>query len=173
MSSQASNNLILPGKRLDKLMNVAEAMHSSGLSTEFVFLALRLGLRYEGVGDLMVMWFEDSDPEVKDDIIADLQAEIDETSEMVIPARLEKEDYLRFDNLETIAKDVMKFKNGLKTEIERWGGISKLAKETGIPQSSLSRFFSTPSMPRRSTLEKIAKAMHLQTSQILSDWLSS
>lgn len=172
MSTQPTDTITFNRKRFDQLIEVARAMSSAGYSDEFVFSIFKLGMRYEGTGDLMIMWFEEDDPELKDEIIADLQAEIDEESEAIIPERLQNKDYLRFDDLEAIAKDVMRFKNQLKTEVERWGGISRLAKETGIPQSSLSRFFISPSMPRRSTLEKIARAMHLQSSQLLSDWIS-
>ncbi len=172
MSTQPTDRITFNGKRFDQLLEIARAMLSAGFSDEFVFSILRLGTRNEGIGDLMIMWFEEEDHELKDEIIADLQAEIDEESEAIFPERFQKQDYLRFDNLEAIAKDVMKFKNQLKTEVERWGGISKLAKETGIPQSSLSRFFASPSMPRRTTLEKIAQALNLSTSTLLADWIS-
>ena len=130
-----------------------------------------LAMKYEGVFELMVMWSEESDRELKSDIIADLQEEIDEEekSEILSPAPL-KEEYLHFDNLDEIAKDIMEFKKTLKIEVDRWGGINQLAKETGIPQPSLSRFFTTPSLPRRTTLEKIAKALSLKSSAFLSKY---
>lgn len=150
---------------------IANTMLAVGTSREFVASIIWLAFRYEGIYDLLIMWSTENDPELKDEIIADLQEEIDESSKVLLPKRLEKENYLHFDNLDEIAKDVMAFKKNLKTEIERWGGISKLSKETGIPQSSLSRFLNTPSLPRRITLEKIAKAMKLQDTHFLSQWL--
>lgn len=75
-----------------------------------------------------------------------------------------------FDDLAEIANDVMSFKNALRTEVDRWGGITKLAETTGIPQPSLSRFFSSASMPRRTTLFRIAEALQLRESAILSKW---
>lgn len=50
------------------------------------------------------------------------------------------------------------------------GGISKLAELTGIPQPSLSRFFSSNAMPRRSTLLKIAKALNLEGIKVDIMW---
>ena len=128
-------------KSLKQLMDIAQKMHDASLSEGFVIAAIELAIRYEGIRDLMIMWSQETDSDLKDEIIADIQAEIDEESEILMPAKLQKSDYLHFDDLEAIAKDVMKFKKQLKIEIERWGGISKLAQETDIPQASLSRFF--------------------------------
>lgn len=147
-------------------------MLAVGISREFVASIIMLAFRYEGVYDLLVMWSMETDSRLKDEIIADLQEEIDESSQLLLPKYVEKRDYLHFDNLDEIAKNVMAFKKNLKAEIERWGGVSKLAKETGIPQASLSRLLGSPSLPRRSTLEKIAKAMNLQESHLLSQWKS-
>ncbi len=151
---------------------IANSMLAVGISREFVASIIMLAFRYEGVYDLLVMWSMETDSRLKDEIIADLQEEIDESSQLLLPKYVEKRDYLHFDNLDEIAKNVMAFKKNLKAEIERWGGVSKLAKETGIPQASLSRLLGSPSLPRRSTLEKIAKAMNLQESHLLSQWKS-
>lgn len=176
MSTLASNNSIKNNFNSDNvdqfiiLGEIANSMLAIGISREFVASIIMLAFRYEGVYDLMVMWSTETDSELKDEIIADLQEEIDESSKIVLPIHLEKKDYLHFDNLDEIAKNVMAFKKNLKAEIERWGGVSKLAKETGIPQASLSRLLNSSSLPRRSTLEKIAKAMNLQESYLLSQW---
>jgi DNA-binding phage protein len=178
MSTLASNNSIknhLNPDNVDQFIilgEIANSMLAIGISREFVASIIMLAFRYEGVYDLMVMWSTETDSELKDEIIADLQEEIDESSKIVLPKHLEKKDYLHFDNLDEIAKNVMAFKKNLKAEIERWGGVSKLAKETGIPQASLSRLLNSSSLPRRSTLEKIAKAMNLQESYLLSQWNS-
>jgi len=54
--------------------------------------------------------------------------------------------------------------------------LNKLAEITKIPRPSLSRFFNTPSFPRRSTLEKIAQALDLRRDseeyKLLKKWLS-
>ena len=62
------------------------------------------------------------------------------------------------------------FKAHLKTVVDKWGGVTKLAKETGIPQPTISRFFSSSSMPRRTTLYKIAEAFNLSEEEIITDW---
>jgi DNA-binding phage protein len=178
MSTLAFNNSIKNSFNSDNvdqfiiLGEIANSMLATGISREFVASIIMLAFRYEGVYDLMVMWSTETDSELKDEIIADLQEEIDESSKIILPKHLEKKDYFHFDNLDEIAKNIMAFKKNLKAEIERWGGVTKLAKETGIPQASLSRLLNSPSLPRRSTLEKIAKAMNLQESYLLSQWKS-
>lgn len=74
--------------------------------------------------------------------------------------------YVRFDDLDRIASDVRKFKDSLRALVEARGGIGKLAELTAIPQPSLSRFFNTAAMPRRTTLYKIARALNLSQVQI-------
>ncbi|MEX1099389.1 MAG: helix-turn-helix transcriptional regulator, partial [Bacteriovoracaceae bacterium] len=76
----------------------------------------------------------------------------------------------KYSDLDLIAKNVTGFKAHLKTLVDQWGGVTKLAKATGIPQPSLSRFFNTGSMPRRTTLYKIADALNLSEKEIITDW---
>ena len=100
--------------------------------------------------------------------MAQIQGEIDEYEEQ--PKKPTKKPYIRYTDLDLIAKDVMGFKAHLKTVVDQWGGVTKLAKKTGIPHPSLSRFFSAASMPRRTTLYKIAEAMNLSEKEIITDW---
>ena len=81
-----------------------------------------------------------------------------------------KAAYIRFDDLESIAKDVRKVKNELLMTVNQRGGITQLSRLTGIPQPSLSRFFNTNSMPRRGALLKIAKALDSSAVQIATEW---
>ena len=174
MTALSSNNLRDPQKweKFIPLAPVAEKMMKEGLSKDFVLSLLPLAFHYEGVYDLIMMWGEETDQLVKDEIVADLQEELDEEqgSKIMLPRKLKKEEYLHFDNLEEIAKDVIEFKKYLRIEIDRWGSINRLSQETGIPQPSLSRFLNSASLPRRNTLEKIAKALGLKESILLSKW---
>jgi DNA-binding phage protein len=157
-------------KRFEIAKIVLKMEQEADLSQEFVFQLFCFAQKYEGIADLLHFWMHESDQNEKNEIIADLQDEIEEfqNPEIVKPAR-----YIHFDNLELIAKNVMEFKKALRIEIDRWGGISKLSKETGIPVPSLSRFLNTPSLPRRITLEKIAKALNLKESDLLMGGLTT
>ena len=78
---------------------------------------------------------------------------------------------MRYNDIDEVKRDVTEFKKCLREEVDRQGGISELARKTGIPQPSLSRFFSSASMPRRTTLYKIAKALNLPESAIGFKWV--
>ena len=69
--------------------------------------------------------------------------------------------YIKINDLETIAGQIRAFKDSLLEAVNAQGGVTQIAKRTGIPQPSLSRFFNTDAMPQRSTLLKIAKALNL------------
>lgn len=150
-----------------ELFEIGTKMNRAGLPADFVASAVRCAMDFEGVYDLMILWRDEKDKKERQEIIADIQDMIDDC------AQSEKKEavYIRFDDLETIAKDIRKFKNELLMLVNERGGITKLAELTGIPQPSLSRFFNSSSMPRRTTLLKIAKVLELDAVQIASEWV--
>jgi DNA-binding phage protein len=151
-----------------KIYQMAANMKLTGLSDEFISNLVEMSSSYEGAFNLMQMWEEEKDPKEREEIISDLQDEIDDL--VSAPKKPTKKPYIKFDDLEVIAKDVKSFKNHLKTLVDSWGGVSKLARETQIPQPSLSRFFNSANMPRRTTLYKIANALGLSEKEIITDW---
>jgi len=151
------------------LLEIALEMKKAGLSEAFIEHCVRLAMDLEGILDLMVIWDEEKDPSEKNDVIADLQNEIDEYLSGQ-KSRIEK-PFVKEEQFESIAKSIQKFKKEIRESVDAWGGVSKLAKETGIPQPSLSRFFNTSSMPRRATLLKIAKAVGLSDKDITFEWV--
>ena len=143
-------------------------MRNEGLEGAFICSLMEHCLPYEGIRDLMELWFEETDPHERDKVVADLQESLDDI--VSAPQKPEERPYLRFDDLKEIKHDVLAFKNRLRAEVDRQGGISVLARKTGIPQPSLSRFFSSSAMPRRTTIYKIAKALNLPESAIGFTW---
>ena len=80
--------------------------------------------------------------------------------------------YVGSDELEDISNKIIAFKKNLKDIIDRdHGGVNQAAAKIGMEQSSLSRFLSSASMPRRTTLFRIAKALNLPERAIAFDWL--
>jgi DNA-binding phage protein len=149
-----------------ELIEVGHMMNQSGLPHKFIAAAVQTAFEFEGVYNLMKMWVDEEDQKERDEIVADIQDLIEDC------AQKEKAEgvYVRFDDLETIAKDVRKFKDNLRMTIDQNGGIKKLAELTGIPQPSLSRFFANATMPRRTTLLKIARALKLSQIEIATEW---
>lgn len=146
-----------------EVLSVATRMLDADLPQDFVLAATALALRSAPVRELMKMWTEEGEgPE----IIVDLQELIDDNEQLTREDRVS----VRFNDLDAIAKDIRGFKDQLRLIVEEMGGITKLAELTRIPQPSLSRFFSSVSMPRRTTLLKIAKALNLSDVQIATKW---
>lgn len=150
------------------VLDILNEMRQRGLESAFICSLMENCQRYAGLKDLMEMWFEETDPRERDNVIADLQESLDDIENA--PHKAEARPYLRFDDLEEIKNDVVAFKEHLRAEVDRQGGISELARKTGIPQSSLSRLFSSTAMPRRTTLFKIAKALNLPETAIGFKW---
>jgi DNA-binding phage protein len=153
-----------------QILDILNEMRNKGLPNGFIYSLMENCLRYEGLRDLMQMWFEETDIAEQDKMVADLQECLNDLADL--PQKPEERPYLRYDDLIEIKRDVLQFKKQLRGEVDRHGGISELARKTGIPQPSLSRFFSSASMPRRTTLYKIAKALHLPESAVGFKWTS-
>lgn len=150
------------------VLDILNEMRHQGLERAFIYSLMEHCQCFEGIRDLMEMWFEAHDSKERDKIITDLQESLDDIENA--PQSLERRPYLHFDDLEKIRKDVTSFKERLREEVDRQGGIGELARRTGIPQSSLSRLFSSTAMPRRTTLFKIAKALNLPETAVGFKW---
>ncbi len=153
-----------------RVYEIATQMKKLGLSSHFISLCVEQALDYEGTHDLMVLWAEAQNEVERNEVIADIQDEIDSRSEA--PKKPVKKPYVKFDDLEAIAANVVKFKKALRKVVDKHGGIAKLAEKSGIPQPSLSRFFNSASMPRRATLYKIAEALNLNEKEIINEWVA-
>lgn len=149
-----------------EIIEIGHQMNQAGLPKQFVIDAVKTAFEFEGVYDLLRIWVDETDAEERGATVADIQDMIDECSQR---ERVEGV-YVRFDDLGQIAKNIRGFKDNLRVIVDQNGGIGKLADLTGIPQPSLSRFFSTAAMPRRATLLKIAKALNLNQVQIATEW---
>jgi len=161
-----SSNILSPHLQV-KLFQLAKQMKEAKLSDEFIASAIRIALEYEGVADLIVLWSKEKDPKERDEIIADIQELIDDCA---VQEKTELTS-IKFNDLDAIAKNIRQFKDNLLAIVDQQGGLKRLAQLTGIPQPSLSRFFNTDAMPRRTTLLKIAKALRVKDIKVTEDWL--
>jgi DNA-binding phage protein len=156
----------------DQAMNLAAimvAMRDAGLDSTFVVNAAKLAHADQGVYDLMAMWLAAAeDAEEREEIVADLQELLDDYKDA--PAEPVLKPYIKFDQLDEVAAHVVKFKRQLRDLIDQNGGVSQVAQKSGIPQPSLSRMLNSASIPRRSTLYKIANALDLPESAIVTEW---
>ena len=148
------------------LFSISDKMKQSGLPPEFISMAIRTALEYEGVADLIFLWNEEVDASERDEIISDIQDLIDDCHRH----KIEEYRYIKLNDLDQVKSHIRAFKDGLLKVVNERGGISALSKLTHIPQPSLSRFFNSNAMPRHRTLMKIAEALNLDAVQINSSW---
>jgi DNA-binding phage protein len=151
------------------LASIVVEMKAAGVDPAFIVKAFELARVDEGIYDLMAMWAAGkSDPNEQDEILADLQDSLDDYHDA--PSESLKKPYIKFDQLGDVATQVMAFKKRLRDLIDRKGGVSFVAQQSGIPQPSLSRLLNSASMPRRSTLYKIANALDLPEAEVVTEW---
>jgi hypothetical protein len=150
-----------------KLASIVVAMDKAGLDKDFIVAADTLARSDQGVYDLMAMWV-DADPAEQDEIVADIQDSIDDYADA--PSEPHERPYIRFDQLDDIVQKILTDKKRLRELVDKHGGVSAVARKCGIPQPSLSRMLSSASMPRRSSLYKIANALNLSEAEIVTDW---
>lgn len=128
----------------------------------FILNAIKTATIFDGVADLINLWSKEKDQKECEEIIADIQDMVDECSQK----GKDEEIYVKFNDLEAISKDIRAFKDSLLQLVIEQGGIRKLSELTGIPQPSLSRFFNSNSMSRRTTVLKIPKVLDLTNLKI-------
>lgn len=149
-----------------ELFEIATKMKKAKLPANFIMAAVETAMEFEGVYDLMQMWESETAPKERKEIVADIQDMIDDCSQK----EGSEAPYIKFNDLDAIAKHIRQFKDNLLLEVNTHGGLTHLSALTGIPQPSLSRFFNSGSMPRRVTLLKIAKALKLDAIKIATEW---
>lgn len=152
-----------------RLASIMMEMEKAQLDRRFIVAASELARTDQGVFDLMALWLENaSNAEEQAEIIADIQDSIDDYHDA--PKEPLRKPYIKYDKLGDVANQVLANKARLRDLIDKHGGVSAVARKTGIPQPSLSRMLNSPSIPRRSTLYKIAEALDLSETDIAMEW---
>jgi DNA-binding phage protein len=154
------------GAKVD-LFKIAIAMKKIAIPDDFIVQAVRYAFDYDGIFDLMKLWKNETDASERQEILADIQDMIDACQQT--NAKIDS-PYIKFNDLDSISKNIRAFKDSLLEIVMNRGGISHLSELTGIPQPSLSRFFNSGAMPHRSTLLKIAKALDLDQIKVELLW---
>ena len=149
---------------------IAVAMKTAGLPTNFIAGWLELADHDKGMFELGELWHEESSEEERDELVVAIQELLDEAAEL--PNRTVEKPRMSFDQLDEVAEAIIEHKRKLRETIDRdHGGVSAAAAKIGMPQPSLSRFLSSASMPRRSTLYRIARGLGLDEAEIVTEWV--
>lgn len=153
-----------------QLARIVVAMSDAGLDVGFVRRAQDLAREDQGAYELLELWSEEEDDErEREEILADMQDMLDEADDL--PARPLEKPYIGFDQLDDVAVRVRAHKEHLRQLIDAHGGVSEVARQAGMHQSALSRLLNSASMPRRSTLYRIANAMGVSESEVATDFV--
>lgn len=144
-------------------------MANAGIDSSFIAEAFDRAQSDQGVFDLFALWAEVDSKRERDEILADIQEILDDYREA--PNESQQKPYVRFDDLPGVAGAVREHKKRLRRLIDKHGGVSEVARLAGIPQPSLSRMLNSGSMPRRTTLYKIANALGLTEADVLAEWV--
>jgi len=151
------------------LASIVVDMKSAGLPPRFIVDAYRIAQTDQGVYDLMALWAEAAnDPHERDEIIADIQESVDDYGDAQSAPK--QKPKINFDQLDDVITKVKQEKKRLRDLIDQHGGVSAVARKAGIAQPSLSRTLNDDSIPRRSTLYKIANALDLSEADIALEW---
>lgn len=151
-----------------KLAAAVVEMEKAGLAPDFIVEIHDLARVDQGVYDLVALWRDAQSVEERDEIVADLQESLDDYGDA--PREPLRKPYIRYDQLDDVAARVRVEKDRLRRIIDQHGGVSAVAQKSGIPQPSLSRMLNSPSIPRRTTLFKIANALDLPETEIAFEW---
>lgn len=148
--------------------DIVKSMKGQGLPEPFLVAVLDYVRNNRGIYELMVLWQEAEDPADRDETIADLQELLEDLEGR--PARPVMKPYIAFDQLDEVGQRVLAYKRKLREIIDRHGGVTKVAELSGIPQPSLSRMLNSASMPRRTTLYRIANALQIPETEVAADF---
>lgn len=155
--------------QLIRLACIVTEMAKAGIDRRFIVSCSELARTDQGVFDLMELWCEAERDDDRGETLADLQDIVDEAS--ASPRQPEEKPYIPFDDLDDVARAVLEHKKKLRELIDRHGGVSKVAEKIGMPQPSLSRMLNSASMPRRTTLYRIANGLGVPESEVVGEWV--
>lgn len=110
--------------------------------------ALSLAQRDPALFELMEQFLDAGEHEQREQVVAELTEALEH-----------KPDVIDFEEFARVEEGVLAFKRRLRETLDAHGGVSEVARLAGIPQPSLSRMLSSPSMPRKTTLLRIARAL--------------
>lgn len=155
--------------RTIRLAAIVTAMANAGLPSGFVAACNKYALSDQGIYELMELWSEAVTEEDRDQALADLQELINDKRSL--PAKPEERPYITFDSLDRVGESIAAHKGRLRVLVEKNGGVVAVAKKMGVPQPSLSRMLNSGSMPRRTTLYKLATALGVPESEIVGEYV--
>ncbi len=143
-------------------------LNQKGYDNDFLVTVLELSRTQTPFYKMLQLWSESASHE-REEIMADLEEMVEEfQNRPTTPVEL---PYVSMDKLSSIANKVVEYKKFLKERVAKHGGVSAVTKKCKMSQPSLSRFLNSASLPRKTTLEKLAKALELTQKEMTFEWI--
>lgn len=140
---------------LEEILDIGHHMKRAGLPADFIIRAIGLAREARAAYGLLRLWWEEDSPEEQRAIVAELEGLLAAGNE----ERLLRKATDSSAAAQAFTELTVEAKRRLRDQVEVYGGITKLARETGIAQPYLSRLFNSAVKPRHATLQKIYKAL--------------
>ena len=139
----------------------AQRMEERGLPRAFIVDVLRESLSSDGMYDLLLLWDEAPTEKDRQAVVADL-------ADLLLDREppLEQPVIRNASDVERHMAAVGQWKHRLRQVIDRNGGVSQVARRAQMAQPSLSRLLRSTSIPRASTIKRLARALGLHTTEI-------
>jgi len=153
---------------LDDIYEMSEKWRQqTNLDKEFLLGVLELAKERTPFYKMLDLWSQSS-LEERAEIIADLEEMFEDYKNR--PSSPVELPYVPMEKLSSIAREIVAYKSFLKAKVKEHGGVTEIARKCGIAQPSLSRFLNSGTLPRKSTLEKLAKALKLTQKEMSFEW---
>lgn len=162
---------LLTQKETSRLYQMGAEMVQAGLSPDFVHETIELARRSRAGFELMSLWTEADTPAFKGKVVVSLQSLLDDEAEL---GELQEPlvQPITHRQADALVTKIRQYKDWLRGRVDRWGGVTKLATATGMPQPSVSEFFRSNSLPKRTTIERIRLAIGLSEQESVPEWLA-
>ena len=152
------------------ICKIAAEMAKAKLPSEFIARTVKVAWESKSGFDILLLWQDADTQEFKDKVVLLLEKffedleDFETTKTYEDPIKSEQE-------LDELTQKIMDYKKWLRSVVDKWGGVSKLAKTIGVSQPSMSDFFRSASVPKKVTVDKIANVLNLHDEKIYPDWI--
>ena len=152
------------------ICQIASDMAKAKLPSEFIAKAVQVAWESKSGFDILMLWQDADTQEFKDRVVMLLEKFFEDLEDF--EATKIYEAPLKSDQeLDELTQKIMDYKKWLRSVVDKWGGVSKLAKTIGVSQPSMSDFFRSASVPKKVTVDKIAQAINIDNEKIYPNWM--
>jgi hypothetical protein len=152
------------------ICQIASDMADAKLPSTFIAKAVQVAWESKSGFDILMLWQDADTQEFKDRVVMLLEKFFEDLEDFEATKTYEA-SVKSEQELDKLTQQILDYKKWLRSVVDKWGGVSKLAKTIGVSQPSMSDFFRSASVPKKVTVDKIANALHLNDENMYPNWL--